>query len=68
MTVLNSNVCSFQNVRMLGLVLRLDLQTQLGHRTANLALEVYAKTNEDKTRKAEKEYDEYLCKKLGTSD
>lgn len=42
------------------------LQTQLGHRTANLALEVYAKTNEDKTHKAEKEYDAYLCKKLGT--
>ena len=44
------------------------LQTQLGHRTPDLALSVYTKSNTDKVKRAEKEYDEYLCKELGTSD
>ena len=42
------------------------LQGALRHKTPDLALKVYAKENENKTRVAEKEYDAYLCKSLGT--
>lgn len=40
------------------------LQGALRHKTPDLAIKVYTKENENKTRKAEKEYDEYLCSTL----
>ena len=43
------------------------IQSQLGHKTPDLAMEVYVKNNQTKTRQAEKELDAYLCKWLGTS-
>ena len=41
------------------------LQGALRHKTPDLAIKVYTKPNEDKTRLAEKEYDEYLRMKVG---
>ncbi len=38
------------------------LQTLLRHKTPDLAIKVYTKSNETKVRSAEKEYDEYLCR------
>ena len=40
------------------------LQGALRHKTPDLAIKVYAKKNDTKTRKAEKEYDRWLTKKL----
>lgn len=40
------------------------LQGALRHKTPDLAIKVYTKENHDKTRIAEKEYDEYLCRAL----
>lgn len=40
------------------------LQGALRHRTPDLAIKVYTKKNDSKTRKAEIEYDEYLCAAL----
>ena len=41
------------------------LQGALRHKTPDLAIKVYTKENENKTRIAEKEYDAFLCKALG---
>ena len=40
------------------------LQGALRHKTPDLAIKVYTKENNSKTRKVEKEYDEWLSKKL----
>ena len=40
------------------------LQGALRHKTPDLAIKVYTKKNDTKTRKAEKEYDRWLTKKL----
>lgn len=44
------------------------LQTLLRHKTPDLAIKVYTKSNESKVRSAEKEYDEYLCRTFQQSD
>lgn len=40
------------------------LQGALRHRTPDLAIKVYTKQNKNKTRSAEIEYDEYLCRTI----
>ena len=42
------------------------LQGALRHKTPDLAIKVYTKDNQVKTRMAEKEYDAYLCNAIGT--
>lgn len=42
------------------------LQGALRHKTPDLAIKVYTKENEDKTRKAEMEYDKWLTEKIAT--
>lgn len=42
------------------------LQGALRHKTPDLAIKVYTKENDNKTRRAEMEYDEWLSKKVAT--
>jgi integrase len=43
------------------------IQGALRHKTPDLAIKVYTKENENKTRQAEKEYDEWLASKVSQS-
>ena len=42
------------------------LQGALRHKTPDLAIKIYTKANDDKTRLAEMEYDKYLREKTAT--